>query len=207
MNSNLSIEMAGPMSRPKLWDEIADLHRRAIREGFLSTFSRECLARLYAAVVQCNEAFLLVATHCDTGKMAGFICGTTDTSRVLKGCLLRSGVRLIVPLLPRLFSWRNAARALETLRYAGNVGGAVFPRAEILNFCVDGNLQGRGIGRSLFAALTAEFKHRGIDRIKIVTGESQISAQRFYDSVRATRVGDVQVHEGTKSVVFIYDIR
>ena len=54
--------------------------------------------------------------------------------------------------------------------------------------------------------IVAEFKLRGVNRIKIVTGESQMSAQRFYDSVRATRVGDVQVHEGTKSVVFIYDI-
>lgn len=206
MNSNLSIEMAGPTSRPELWGEVADLHRREIREGFLSTFSREFLARLYAAVVQCNEAFLLVATHSDTREVAGFICGATDTRRVLKGCLWRSGCRLLPALLPRLFSWRTATRALETLRYAGNGGPTVFPKAEILNFCVDGNLQGRGIGRRLFTALTAEFKLRGVNRIKIVTGESQMSAQRFYDSVRATRVGDVQVHEGTKSVVFIYDI-
>lgn len=206
MNSNLSIEMAGPMSRPELWDEIAVLHKREIADGFLSTLNQKFLARLYAAVVRCNEAFLLVATQGDTRKVVGFICGATDTSRVLRGCLWRSGFRLMVPLLPRLFSWQIATRALETLRYAGNGGSAVFPRAEILNFCVAGNLQGLGIGRSLFAALAAEFKQRGIGSIKIVTGESQISAQGFYDSVRATRVGDVQVHEGTHSVAFIYDI-
>ena len=206
MSSELFIMLATPREPPEFWNQIARLHQHEIREGFLSTLTLEFLARLYAAVVRSDKGFLLAAVYSDTGNVAGFICGATDTGRVLRECTWRSGFRLVIPLLPHVFSRRTITRVLETLRYAsGNGDSTNLPRAEILNFCVDGNQQGRGIGRRLFAGLTNEFKRRGIHRIKIVTGESQASAQKFYDSARASRVGDVQIHKGIKSVVFVYE--
>lgn len=197
--------MADCTRPPNFWRQIAHLHQQEIREGFLSTLSVEFLARLYAAVVRSDKLFLLAAVDGSMDKVVAFICASTDTKSVLKQCIWQSGFRLIVPLLPRLLSGRTLAHLFESMRYASN-GDATLPKAEILNFCVDGKSQGKGVGRRLFGSLISEFSRRGVHRIKIVTGESQVSAQLFYEAMQAYRVGTAEVHEGTKSVVFLYDI-
>ncbi|MCE5310599.1 MAG: GNAT family N-acetyltransferase [Acidobacteriales bacterium] len=204
MNSEISVVMTKATESPKFWYQIAGLHQREIREGFLSTLGRKFLALLYASIVASDQAFLLAGVGAG-GEVVGFICVTVDTSSVLKRCIWQSWFRLTVALLPQLFSWRVLVKVFETLRYASDGGDIALPRAEILNFCVGDSQQGKGIGRCLFAAATSELKRRGVARIKIVTGESQTRAQKFYDSAHARRVGGVQVHKGVKSVVFIYE--
>ena len=204
MNGSLSIVTANRGFEAPLWRQIADLHKREIHEGFLSTLDGGFLANLYSNVASCDEGFIIAAVD-ERGAVAGFICGTTDASRVLRKCVMRSGLRLLAPLLPRLLSWRTAARLFETVRYASRDSTSL-PKAEILNFCVDRSVQGKGIGRQLFENLIEEFKRRGVSRIRIVTGASQESAQRFYRLAGASHIGDLELHRGTQSIVFVYDI-
>jgi len=206
MNGNVSIVLTDSTWPPEFWKQIAALHQREIPGGFLSTMSQEFLARLYSAIVRSEKAFLLAATNPQSGIVAGFICGSADSRDLMRQCIVGSGLKLITPLLPRLFSWRVLVRIFETLRYARQDDGPALPKAEILNFCVNSRLQGHGIGRQLFAALTSEFRRRGVERIKIVTGESQASAQRFYDAARARRAGGISIHGSANSVVFVYEI-
>jgi ribosomal protein S18 acetylase RimI-like enzyme len=144
--------------------------------------------------------------------LLGFICGSTNTKSTFIQVLLRSGIGLIFSLLPNVFSFRTIKKMYETVRYASTgasetaSASEVLPRAEILNFCVNGRIQGRGIGRLLFTALCSEFRQRGVATIKIVTGEYQISAQRFYHAAHARLAGNLEIHENSKSVVFLYDI-
>jgi len=205
MNPEISVVMADSTESPEFWYQVADLHQREIRGGFLSTLTRDFLALLYASIVKSDQAFLLAGVGTG-GDVVGFICVAVDAGRVLKRCIWRFGWRLAAPLLPQLFCWSTFVKVFETLRYARSGGDIALPRAEILNFCVSEDQQGKGIGRYLFAGATAELRERGVARIRIVTGESQTRAQRFYDSAHARRVGDVQIHKGVRSVVFIYEI-
>jgi ribosomal protein S18 acetylase RimI-like enzyme len=206
MSSDLSVTLADATLPASFWQQIAHLHRQEIQGGFLSRMSPAFLEFLYSSVTRTDQAFLLAATVVGTGEVAGFICASMDTMKTLKQCVWQSGFGLMLGLLPRVLSWRTIRRLSETVCYANKDFG-VLPRAEILNFCVDRKVQRRGIGRILFTSLRTELKRRGIASIKIVTGEAQTGAQRFYESVNARRAGTVEVHRGNKSVIFLYDIR
>jgi hypothetical protein len=62
------------------------------------------------------------------------------------------------------------------------------------------------VGRRLFGALSAEFARRRVCEIRIVTGVEQRSAQAFYDHVGARRAAELEIHEGSTSVVYTYTI-
>ncbi|MGO9339983.1 MAG: GNAT family N-acetyltransferase [Terracidiphilus sp.] len=203
---NVTVIKAVPSLPASFWCEVAALHRREIHGGFISSLNPKFLQSIYKSIARSDNAFLLAACETETERVHGFICGSTNTKSVLIQVLLRSGVGLIVSLLPNVFSLRTVRKLFETARYAGAGASEALPRAEILNFCVDRQVQRRGMGRLLFAALRAEFRQRGVQTIKIVTGESQIGAQRFYDAVNARRAGNLEIHDNSKSVVFLYDI-
>jgi len=205
-NAGVRITKAVPSLPASLWRDVAALHRQEIDGGFISSLNPKFLESIYRSIARSNQAFLLAATDAETGKLLGFICGSSNTKSTLMQVFLQSGAGLFFSLLPNAFSFRTIGKMLETARYANTGASAALPRAEILNFCVDGRMQGRGIGRLLFTALCTEFRRRGVATIKIVTGESQTGAQRFYEAVNARRAGNLQIHENSKSVVFLYDI-
>jgi ribosomal protein S18 acetylase RimI-like enzyme len=207
LNRSISVTKADPSMPASFWREIAVLHQREIQRGFISSLNPKFLESIYKSIARSNDAFLLVATESGTGRLLGFICGSTNTKATLVHVMVQSGARLVFALLPNAISFRTIRKMFETVRYAkGNGNPGTLPRAEILNFCVDRRVQGKGIGGMLFAALRNEYRLRAVKQIKIVTGESQVSAQRFYEAVNARRTGDLQIHDNSRSVVFVYDI-
>lgn len=206
LNERVKVLRADRSLSECFWSQVAALHRQEIHDGFLSSLNSRFLESVYWSIADSDRAFLLLATDSTSATVLGFICGSTDTKRTMLDCLLHSGIRLLLAVLPNAFSFRTVRKMFETVRYANTSSRDRLPRAEILNFCVDRHVQGRGIGRLLFSALQSEFHSRGVERIKIVTGESQISAQRFYETTHARRVGNLEIHDNSKSVVFIYDI-
>jgi ribosomal protein S18 acetylase RimI-like enzyme len=186
--------------------DVARLHAAAIDRGFLTSLGEPFLATLYTGLAGLRSSFVITATlH---GELLGFICGATDTRRAyLEFARSRSSPRAALTLLPRLFSLRTARRVAETLLYPTQATTVPLPSAEILNFCVTESQRGQGIGRRLFEALAAEFSRRHVDEIRIVTGAEQRSAQAFYDRIGARRVTELEIHEGTKSVVYTYTTR
>jgi ribosomal protein S18 acetylase RimI-like enzyme len=194
-------------SRPaQFWRDVAALHRQEIHGGFLTSLNPRFLESIYRSIAGSKEAFLLAATDGASGRLLGFICGSTNTRKTLVHSVLHSGPGPMLSILPSMFSLHTVGRIFETIRYANGGATETLPRAEILNFCVDRTVQGRGIGKMLFAALRDEFRARGVKTIKIVTGESQITAQQFYHAVKARPAGTVEIHNDSHSVVFLYDI-
>lgn len=184
--------------------QAARLHIREIDEGFLSSLGHNFLEMLYTALARSHTAFVITASS--NGRLLGFICGSTDTRRTYLDFAVRAGPQAALRLAPKLLSAPRIKRALETLLYPTRRTKISLPRAEILNFCVSSDAQGRGIGRRLFSALTEEFWRRGVAEIRIVTGEEQRRAQKFYDRAGAHRVAELEIHPGTSSAVFIYKI-
>jgi len=191
-----------------LWPQFARLHQEEITDGFLATFGGDCLALLYAALSRAPDAILFAAI--DGGpdrKVLGFICGSTDTASVYRHVALHNALRFLPKVLPKILTWRALKKLGETLVYPAKKAPVPgLPKPEILNFCVTRRAQGRGVGRALFQALMREFSRRGVAACKIVTGASQEQARRFYASVKAIRIGALEVHAGEESVIFRYDI-
>ena len=207
MTEEFSVVKIGPGHSEGFWRQVAALHQEEIDGGFLSSLATGSLSLLYAALARSNCVILLAAIRAQNGgQVAGFICGSTDTSRVYRDVLLRSGFRILLTLLPMLLCLGNVIKITETLLYPTRRAREDLPRTEILNFCVSRRLQGRGIGRRLFAELMQEFRKRGITRCKIVTGDSQDKARRFYESMNAQRVGGIEIHRGARSLVFVHQI-
>lgn len=202
--TDLIIRQVSKTTETAVFERFAAIHRAEITDGFLSSLGPRFLSNLYRALADSHEALCYFAEH--NGRVEGFICGATDTARVYRRFLLRSSLRSVIVLAPRLFSPARILRVLEVLRYPTKSKAQELPRAEILNFCVRSSAQRRGVGRRLFAALCEGFAARGVSRFKIVTGPNQLAAQRFYEREGARRIDDVTIHKGTESVRYVYEI-
>lgn len=195
-NASLSRELAR---------RVAKLHRDAIVDGFLPSLGEPFLATLYGGLVRSGSAFLITASA--GTELLGFICGAVDTRRAYRDfALSREAPKAAIRLLPKVISLKTLRRVGETLLYPTKETAVDLPRAEILNFCVSATHRGQGVGKRLFGALIGEFERRRVEMIRIVTGADQQSAQAFYDRVGATRVTELEVHEGTSSVVYTFPI-
>ncbi len=185
--------------------DCADIHMREIPGGFLPTFGRQFLIHLYDYLASSDKSFLLVAVREE--KALGFICGSYGVGGIYKGFALRKALIVGFPVVWNIVRNRALKRVIETLRYPAGEDDGQLPGSEILNFCVDGSTQGLGVGGRLFEALCDEYRDRGIEAIRIVTGSDQVSAQRFYEKRGAREVSRIQVHEGHDSLVFVYQLQ
>ena len=182
-----------------------EIHRSEIPEGFLSSLGVPFLTEMYRAIALEPATFLFGSTAGDS--LEGLICGSEGGLSPIRLVLKMSPWRVLRHAGPRLAQPANFLRAVETLRYMGADPSTVdLPPSEILNFAVSRSSQGKGVGQLLFRELCREFKARGVGNIRIVTGADQRSAQRFYESAGARRAGSLTVHEGTDSVVYVYEL-
>jgi ribosomal protein S18 acetylase RimI-like enzyme len=136
----------------------------------------------------------------DEAAIIGFIAGATDVGALYKSFLLRDGVVAAAgAVAPLARSWR---RALETLRYPASTTTEL-PDAEILAVAVDAPATGRGIGRALVDAAGLQFLSRGATSVKVVAGADNVAAVRLYEACGYQVVEQIEVHDGTRSVVLV----
>lgn len=205
MSEPIHLELLTSKSPESYFGQIARIHQDEIKSGFLSTLGTKFLVRLYKHLSVSPYSFIFAAIS--GSQVLGFICGSTDTTRVYKSFMLHSGLSSLAILFPRLLSFERIKQVLETLLYPGKKENLGLPNSEIFNFCVSQPAQQRGIGKMLFAALVKEFQRLNIEQIKIVTGAEQKKAQNFYNSMQAQRVREIEIHKGTKSFIFVYNIQ
>jgi len=205
MDSVIRIERVTIDSPRGFFDQLGQIHKAEIEQGFLSTLGLRFLRNLYRGLSQSPRAFVFAAVRDD--QVLGFICGSTDTGKVYRGFFLSRGIIAAVQLLPKMVSWQRVRRLAETLLYPSRSQDLELPKAEILNFCVSRDCQRMGIGKRLFAELVGEFQRRNIYSFRIVTGANQVKAQQFYESLQATKRAEIEVHDGTKSLVYAYEIQ
>jgi ribosomal protein S18 acetylase RimI-like enzyme len=184
--------------------QCAEIHQNEIHEGFLSTLGRDFLVVLYGTLAGSEHAFVFAAV--DGERVFGFIVGAMDTGAVYKEFMRRAGLKAVYLLAPKLFSFRRIKRIFETVLYPRRKKEDDLPEPEILNFCVRSDLQGQGVGSALFKELRSEFSRRGVEQIRIVTGETQRSAQTFYEKRGARLAANIEVHKDTVSRVYVFDI-
>ncbi|MEN7341928.1 MAG: GNAT family N-acetyltransferase [Pseudomonadota bacterium] len=190
---------------PEIARYCAAVHAAEIPDGFLPSLGQRFLSLLYQHFARAENTFLVVALD-DGDSVLGFLCGSLGTGGVYKSFVKAYGFRAVAALFPKLLMPSVLRRIFETLAYPSRTDDLELPDAEILNFCVRADSQGAGIGRALFEASMEAFRQRGVDAIRIVTGERQQSAQRFYEKVGASLHTTFSVHGQEKSLAYVYQL-
>ena len=204
MNEEIRFEMISKDVSHSIIEQIAKIHRSEIENGFLSTLGENVLTKIYKGIIKSPHSLMFAAFKGDT--VVGFICGSTDTSKVYRSIVLKSILSLVPVIIPKMFSKKNIFRLAETLMYPSKKENCDLPKNEILNFCVDRAYQAQGLGRRLFDLLMIEYKKYGLSQVKIVTGKSQTKAQLFYHSIGAKRVKEIELHKDIESVMYIFKL-
>jgi ribosomal protein S18 acetylase RimI-like enzyme len=181
---------------------MARLHADGMPDAFLPTLGPRFLARLYRALATDPEAVALVAEGVDG--VVGFAAGVTSVGGFYRRFARGHGPAAALAAAPRLVRPSVARRLLETVRYPGDAdGNGHLPDAELLSIAVAPAFRAGGTGRALADGVLAGLAGRGADDIKVVVGAANQGANRFYARVGFREAGQLTVHQGTPSNVWI----
>ena len=194
-------------TKHKYFLECATIHSKEIPNGFLPTLGLNFLSSLYEVFSKSKHSFLLLAIEDD--KVIGFIAISLHTKfffkQYLKTKLFKSLYKIPIVIFGKVFF----IKSLNVFKYffSNKRDGEIFiSNSEIFNFCISSLYQGRGTGQLLFLSAVEQLKVHNIKILKIVTGQSQKSAQNFYYKIGATPSHKIIIHNGKESVVFKYKI-
>ena len=187
------------------YKKIAFLHKQAISGGFLASLDYHVLVELYRAIAKSPHSLLWVSLG-DGGEIEGFIALSFSTSKLYKEFIIKRSLLVLPYLVSRILSIRFIRKIFEVLVYPVNSDTIPMPETELLNFCVDESLRGKGTGRRLFSRVEDELRSRQIISLKIVTGENQTGAQNFYEKRGAHLLTKHEIHKGSVSYIYQYDI-
>lgn len=160
--------------------ELAALHRRAFPDFFLSSLGQGFLEQFYRGFVDDQSAVVAVARN-DQGRIVGAVVGTTRPHNFFRRLLLRR----LVP-----FGLESARAALRQPRATWRLVSAIGYRGDapaqsegglLSSICVDPDLRGAGIGRTLLAAWEHEARRCGAALAYLTTdAEDNDPVNRFY---------------------------
>lgn len=174
---------------------VAELHVGLITEGFLSTFGRELLDRLYDRLVRTRGCFLLVAEA--DRQIVGFVAGCFSTRRLYASFLAHDGLGVLLRnWSPILGSWRQV---LETLRH-GSGPSARRVDCELLAIAVRPSHRGMNVGTRLIDGLLDEAGQRGARTVGVVVGANNEAAIHAYRSAGFAVEESFELHKGVPSL-------
>lgn len=188
------------------YKRIAFLHKQAITGGFLASLNSQVLIQLYRTMAISPYSLLWVSLD-DKNQIQGFIALSLSTSKLYKEFIIKKSLLVLPYLISKIVSVEFIRKIVEVLVYPVKPASIPMPETELLNFCVDESLRGKNIGSHLFAKVEEELRNRNIDALKIVTGENQKGAQNFYEKRGARFITKQEIHKGSTSYIYQYDIK
>ncbi|HEV8374142.1 MAG TPA: GNAT family N-acetyltransferase [Actinomycetota bacterium] len=182
---------------------MARLHAEELPDAFLPTLGHRFLTQLYRALVADPQAVALVAETVDG--VVGFAAGVASVGGFYRRFARRHGLSAALAAAPRLARPRVLRRLLETVRYPERATGqpSPLPDAELLSIAVAPTCRTGGTGRALADGVLQGLAERGAAEIKVVVGAANRGANRFYERVGFRPAGQLSVHQGTPSNVWI----
>lgn len=184
---------------------VALIHYECINLGFLSKLGPGFLFYLYLSMQNCDEIDLIVAK--DEQTVIGFITGATTLKPVLNYMLRHHFFRVILSIIPHLFSIANLKKIFELANYTNiNEQIGYHPEAELLSLAVKEEFRGTGVSQDLFLALKERFKIKEHKQFKIIVGEELKAAQLFYKKMGAIESDSLNLHSNSQSIVFKVEI-
>ncbi|MDB2416004.1 GNAT family N-acetyltransferase [Pseudomonadales bacterium] len=193
--------MLSEMCTSIVYHKVARLHREYIDQGFLATLGPSFLALLYEAIDK-DEGSVLIVKEVD-GDVVGFVSGTTSL-RPIYIKLLRRPFSLFLALVGVLLSVSKLLKVIEILLISKNNPVLTgLPRYELLTIVVDPLHQGQGYAEELFESLCGYFSAISVKTFKIIVGVDLARAHAFYLKMGCTVAGEIEVHKGKNSWVYV----
>lgn len=162
---------------------LAELHLQTITEGFLTRLGKSFLQSLYSFLIQEELVFVFRNDH----KTVGFVSCSMHSDGMMKkfliscpASLVKLGWMLIKNpkiLLPLFETFRAPSRSHTN---SGSQSELKLPSTELLSICVDPVFQKEYIGTQLLHALEQHLCLLGINKYKVIAGESLVGANKFY---------------------------
>lgn len=185
---------------PAIYPQIAAIHIGNIDRGFLSQLGERFLALLYRAMDEGTSATLIVEQS--QGRVVGFVSGGTGLGSVYRALLHRFPA-LFGALLPALLSPRKLYRIAEILLHSRSRVASDLPAAELFSMAVIREARGTGCAERLYRGLCDHFEAAGVPAFRIVVGQGLDPAHAFYRRMGARPTGEVHVHGGARSTVYV----
>lgn len=192
------------MTAIERYRQVARLHIRCLDQSFLATLGAGFLTLMYEAIDQADETCLLVEE--DNGQVQGFITGGTGMGPIYRR-MLRQPVRLGLALAPAMLHPSKVRRVFETLRYASRDDAlGALPKAELLSLAVAPEWRGKAVADRLYLRLVDDFRGRNVEAFRITVGAALAPAHRFYQRMGAILHGEIEVHGGEVSSVYVHRV-
>lgn len=185
-------------------EQVAVLHQTYMNRGFLATLGIGFLEKLYAGMVNSDNAFCIVAR--DAARVVGFVSGTKHVAGFYKEFILNNFFSVGLILLVKIFDLETMKKVVETLFYPMKKEASL-PDAELLSIVVEESYRAKGVSQELFNGLVHEFALRHIDRFKVVVGADLAAACRFYEKMGGVLHSEIEVHQGMKSRVYVWGMK
>ena len=184
-----------------VYQKVAQLHCEHINQGFLATLGPSFLTLLYEAIDK-DKSSVLIAKEVN-GKVVGFVSGAVSLRPIYKQLLYRP-FSLFIALISCFLSLSKLLKIIEVLRISKNnpvLKG--LPRHELLTIVVDPSCQGQGHAEDLFQSLCSYFEAVNVMNFKIVVGGKLARANAFYLKMGCVVAGEIEVHKGKHSLVYV----
>lgn len=172
--------------------QVAALHQTGIHTGFLSSLGPRFLKQLYKAIPAASSGFVFVGVRGQD--VLGFVACTELLGGLYKQALKKRGLAMGLALVPRAFRPSVFKRIIETLFYPSKIADD-FPKAEVLSIVVDESMRGKKLASQLIARAVAEFRSRGIRKVKVLVWDQNLAAKRFYEKCGFLLAGHCPHHE------------
>jgi len=183
------------------------IHRTEIAQGFLSSLGDRPLGMIFSLAAESTTAVLVAARDTRSGgQVCGFALGTLSTGVFYREFFRKKALQALIVLAPRLLSLHTLRRGFETLTYSVKAEDPSLPKAELFDLAVARGHQGSGLAQLIFREFSNQLRIKGVDEFRITTGQSLERAQNFYERLGARKVGSLEVHRGSRTLVYAYTI-
>ena len=189
-------------SKKQRYQDAAILHIASIPSGFLPTLGVKFLSLMYRCIDEATSTILITKYKDD--QLVGFVTGSVGTENLYRLMLVHP-FALVLALLPVVFSIKKIRKIFSILSHSSGPVRASYPAPELLTICVNSSFRRRGIADELYVKLCNEFKSKSVGEFVVIVGEA-LEANQFYLKKGAIVVGQLQVHAGSDSNVFIQRI-
>ena len=186
-------------TKKQIYQDAASLHIASIPSGFLPTLGLKFLSLMYRCIDEAASTILITKYNDD--QLVGFVTGSVGTSSLYRSMLSHPFV-LVFALFPVVFRIKKVRKVFSLLSHSSGSVRASYPAPELLTICVNSSFRRQGIADELYFKLCNDFKSKSVNEFVIIVGKA-LDANRFYLKQGATVVGQLQVHAGSDSNVFI----
>jgi ribosomal protein S18 acetylase RimI-like enzyme len=186
-------------------NEVAKLHMEYIKSGFMSQLGERFLKCFYRTISISESSYLAVFIN-EKNEVCGFISGTVSLLNLKKDFKKKCKLTIVSSFLKLFFTPVKILNFFESYKYASLEPIKITTNSELISIVVKQDCRNKGIAKALYKSLIHFFKEKKVKKFKILVGSNLKEAQKFYEKMGAEKKGDIEIHKGMKSFLYIHNI-